>query len=39
MGLKYYIYIYIVVNLKRYIGIDQYLKYIVPLAKPVQPPV
>ena len=35
-----YIYIYyFVVNLKRYTSIDQYPKYIVPLAKPVQPPV
>ena len=35
-----HIYIYkIAVNPKRYTGIDQYLKYIVPLAKPVQPPV
>ena len=27
------------VNPKQYIGIDQYPKYIVPLVKPVQPPV
>ena len=39
------IYIYIdkykiiVINLKRYTGIDRYPKEIVPLAKPVQPPV
>ena len=36
-----YIYIYkykkIAVNLKRYTGIDWYPKYIVPLAKPIQP--
>ena len=37
-----HIYIYInkiVVNLKRYTGIDRYLKYIVPVAKPVRPPI
>ena len=27
----------IAVNPKRYTGIDRYLKYIIPLAKPVQP--
>ena len=31
--------IYIAVNPKRYTGIDRYPKYIVPLVKPVQPPV
>ena len=35
MGFKHYI--YIAVNLKRYTSIDRYLKYIVLLAKPVQP--
>ena len=44
VDIRQYIYIYIyiyyfVVNLKRYTSIDQYPKYIVPLAKPVQPPV
>ena len=39
MGFKNYIYIYIAVNPKRYTSIDRYPKYIVPLAKPVQPPV
>ena len=35
-----YIYIYkIAVNPKRYTGIDRYPKYIVPVAKPVRPPV
>ena len=37
MGFKHYI--YIAVNPKWYTGIDRYPKYIVPLAKPVQPPV
>ena len=37
MGFKNYI--YIAVNPKRYTSIDRYPKYIVPLAKPVQPPV
>ena len=37
MGFKHYI--YIAVNPKQYTGIDRYPKYIVPLAKPVQPPV
>ena len=34
-----YIYIYkiIAINPKRYTGNDRYPKYIVPLAKPVQP--
>ena len=33
-----YIYIYIIaVNPKRYTGIDWYLKYIIPIAKSVQP--
>ena len=36
-----YIYIYkkkiIVINPKWYTGIDRYQKYIVPLAKPIQP--
>ena len=33
------IYLFIVVNPKWYIDIDWYSKYIVPLAKPVQPPI
>ena len=37
MGFKHYIYIYIAVNPKRYTGIDRYSKYIVPLAKSIQP--
>ena len=37
--IKYIIFIYNVINLKWYTGIDQYLKYIVSLAKPVQPSV
>ena len=32
-----YKYIIIAINPKRYTGIDRYPKYIVPLAKPVQP--
>ena len=39
MGFKHYIYIYIAVNPKQYTDIDRYPKYIVPLAKPIQPPV
>ena len=35
MGFKHYI--YIAVNPKQYISINRYPKYIVPLAKPVQP--
>ena len=37
MSFKHYI--YVTVNPKQYTGIDRYPKYIVPLAKPVQPPV
>ena len=37
MGFKHYI--YIAVNSKQYTSIDRYPKYIVPLAKLVQPPV
>ena len=33
------IYLFIAINPKRYTGIDQYLKYIVSLAKLIQPPV
>ena len=35
MGFNHYI--YIAVNPKQYIGINRYSKYIVPLAKPIQP--